>query len=193
MVRGAFAQRSTDKFHCQDQAVCARACREVQECTHWSFGEGSCFLRKSDGGMEHAAGFSSGNKACAPPPLSSAWLAQRAADLPQLRACESSATCDLARAMTTWRFAIATVRRATEGKLDAATQAIVNQISQDTDAFLQQLHEDNFAPVVINNRLVFDALQGFLASQPSPSEQDLEMPGLPAPVLGNLCGPSSCY
>ena len=29
---------------------------------------------------------------------------------------------------------------------------------------------------------------GFLASQPSPSEQDLEMPGLPAPVLGNLRG-----
>ena len=62
---------NTDKFQAADPGVCARLCSELDECTHWSYGEQDddlrggalmmkCFLRKSDEGREGAAGWLSG-------------------------------------------------------------------------------------------------------------------------------------
>ncbi|CAK9046508.1 unnamed protein product [Durusdinium trenchii] len=176
--------RSTDKFHSDDVGICARACWQIQECTHWSFGEGSCFLRKSEGGMESAGSFASGPKACAPPPLPDAWLARQVAKLPALD-CENG-TCDMVCTATTWRFAISALQRVAIDNI----RALVHQIATDTDTFIRQRHEEIFLDVVKNNRLVFEAVDGWLALQPEPTQLKY---ALPLPILGELCGPSSCY
>lgn len=191
--------KHSDKFNARDQGVCARACSQVEECTHWSFGEQDgatkCFLRKSDGGREELDHFISASKDCAPPKLHDAWLAITVASSEPLVACDAgkSEVCpDMARAMTTWRYAIAALKRATEGTLDPNTVQYVNQIALDTDAFMAQMSEENFPVVAGNNRQVFYALRGWLGDQPQ-SEVDPRDPSLPAPLRGQLCDVSSCY
>eukprot|EP00439_Symbiodinium_sp_Y106_P019355 s1180_g2.t1 len=188
--------RQTDKFNSQDFGVCARACQQTQECTHWSFGapagSTTCFLRKSDGGLEAESSFFSGTKACAPPELSDASVAWKTASLPALRACDAgrSDDCpDLRRALRTWQFAIGALRRATAGLVDGKTQSLVEQIAADTDAFSEQFSEENFPVVAHNNRVLFSALEGWL------QEQSPELPAvaLPAPLRGELCGMTSCF
>eukprot|EP00913_Durusdinium_trenchii_P021487 g20194.t1 len=61
-------------------------------------------------------------------------------------------------------------------------------IATDTDTFIRQRHEEIFLDVVKNNRLVFEAVDGWLALQPEPTQLKY---ALPLPILGELCGPSS--
>lgn len=178
--------RNTDKFHSEDPGICARACWQVKECTHWSFGDGSCFLRKAAGGLETSESFASGDKGCAPPALPDAWLARQVSKIPALE-CEDGG-CDMMRAANTWSFAFDALRRA--GKMDQQMDVIVKQLAEDTDRFLRDLHEENFLPVVANNRMFFDMIDGWLAGQPVP--KDLTW-ALPRPINGELCGPSACY
>eukprot|EP00933_Yihiella_yeosuensis_P085164 TRINITY_DN99982_c0_g1_i1.p1 TRINITY_DN99982_c0_g1~~TRINITY_DN99982_c0_g1_i1.p1 ORF type:complete len:250 (+),score=46.70 TRINITY_DN99982_c0_g1_i1:67-816(+) len=189
----------SDKFNSRDPGVCARACSLIPECTHWSFGEQDdttkCFVRKSDGGREEVQGFISGSKGCSPPSLPDAWLAMQVVEMPALQACDagkSEACPDMARAMTTWRFAIAALLRAAVGALDSDTMLYVKQISSDTDAFATQMSEENFPVVIGNNRQVFIALKGWLDGQPK-ADVSPDDPSLPAPLRGELCGASSCY
>mmetsp|Transcript_104209 Transcript_104209/g.323999 ORF Transcript_104209/g.323999 Transcript_104209/m.323999 type:complete len:251 (-) Transcript_104209:307-1059(-) len=191
--------KNTDKFNAVDQGVCARACAAVDECTHWTFGEQEgatkCFLRKSDGGREEAEGWTAAAKTCAPAPVPDAYAALLAVDVEELQACDggkSDACPDMAKAMATWKYAIGSLQRATEGQLDANTMQYVNQIASDTDAFAAQMSEDNFPVVVGNNRQVFNALRGWLEGQPK-AELDPNDPSLPNPLKGRLCGPTSCY
>merc|ERR1740123_2016587 len=62
--------RVTDKFSAADPSICARACQDIDECTHWTFGEQDgakrCFLRKSDAGREQAEGWSAAPRGCVP-------------------------------------------------------------------------------------------------------------------------------
>lgn len=190
---------NSDKFHSQDPGVCARACLLLEECTHWSYGpqddRTSCFLRKSDAGWEAADGFFSAPKACAPPDLPNAWLAVNTAYMDALTVCDAgvSPDCpDMARALTTWRFAIAALQRATKGILEPNAYKYVQTVADDTEAFVRQMSHENFPVIVANNRIVFDTLQGWLRQQPQgqASPDDLS---LPAPLHGKLCGPSSCF
>ncbi|OLQ14390.1 hypothetical protein AK812_SmicGene1484 [Symbiodinium microadriaticum] len=120
----------------QDFGVCARACQQTQECTHWSFGalagSTTCFLRKSDGGLEAESSFISGTKACAPSALSDASVAWKSATLSALRACDAGRSEDCPDL----------------------------RIAADTDAFSEQFSEENFPLVAHNNRLLFSALEG---------------------------------
>ncbi|CAE8643363.1 unnamed protein product, partial [Polarella glacialis] len=182
-----------------DKGICARACSQVQECTHWSFGEQDgvtkCFLRKSDGGREEADGFSAAPKACAPPAIPDAWLAMSVAETEAMKACDAgkSEQCpDMARAMTTWRYAIAALKRASDGVLDAGTFQYVTQVESDTNAFVAQMSEENFPVVTNNNRQVFNALRGWMDGQPK-AEVDAADQSLPMPLRGSLCGATSCY
>lgn len=191
--------KHTDKFNTGDQGLCARACSQVAECEFWSYGEqegaGKCFLRKSDGGREETDGFTSGAKSCAPADLPPAFVAYSTADLEALRNCDGgkSEQCpDLARAVQTWRYAISHLQKATEGQLDENTLQYVNQIHQDTEAFAAQMNEENFPVVVGNNRQVFNALWGWLQSQPQ-AQVDQNDASLAHPLRGQLCGPRSCY
>mmetsp|Transcript_7391 Transcript_7391/g.17475 ORF Transcript_7391/g.17475 Transcript_7391/m.17475 type:complete len:247 (+) Transcript_7391:46-786(+) len=191
--------KNSDKFNALDQGVCARACAQVSECSHWSYGEQEgatkCFLRKSDGGREEADGWTSGGKNCAPSEVPDAYAALVASDVEELRACDAgkSEVCpDMAKAMNTWKFAISSLQRATEGQLDANTMQYVNQIASDTDAFSAQMSEENFPVVAGNNRQVFNALMGWLDSQPKP-EINPNDPSLPNPLKGKLCGATSCF
>lgn len=189
--------KHSDKFDAVDMGICARTCDKTPECTHWSFGEQGgvtkCFLRKSDGGRENAEGFISATKQCAPPTLPEAWMAMKAGEV--LQACDagkSDACPDMARAITTWKFAITHLKKATEGALDANTQQYVAQVGTDTDAFAAQMSEENFPVIVGNNRQVFLALAGWMASQPRGVADPNDM-SLPNPLKGQLCGPSTCY
>lgn len=189
--------KHTDKFNAEDIGTCGRTCAQIEECTHWSYGEQEdakkCFLRKSDGGREIAEGWQSGVKSCALPALPDAFLAFVAARL--LEPCDagkSDACPDMARAITTWRFAIKHLKRATEGKVDPNTINFINQVSDDTDAFAAQMSEDNFPVVVGNNRQVFSALMSWMAAQPS-VPTDPNDASLPNPLRGHLCGAASCY
>uniref|UniRef100_A0A7S4RYR7 Apple domain-containing protein n=1 Tax=Alexandrium monilatum TaxID=311494 RepID=A0A7S4RYR7_9DINO len=188
---------NTDKFNAADMGICARTCSQTEECTHWSYGEqdgtAKCFFRKSDGGREQADGWVSGTKACAPPSLPDAFVALTSSEV--LLPCDggkSDACPDMARAVTTWKFAIKHLKRATEGKLDANTMNFINQVSGDTDAFAAQMSEENFPVIAANNRQVFQALQGWLLSQPK-AEVDPNDASLPQPLRGSLCGASHCY
>lgn len=189
--------KNTDKFDSNDMGVCARMCAAEPECTHWSYGDQDdakkCFFRKSDAGREVAEGWTSAAKSCAPAALPDAFLALKAAEI--LAPCDAGkgdACPDMARAVTTWRFAIKHLQKAVAGKLDENTLNYVNQISTDTDAFAAQMSEENFPVVAANNRQVFNALTGFLQGQGSPAipANDASLPG---PVRGELCGPSHCY
>mmetsp|Transcript_16140 Transcript_16140/g.34899 ORF Transcript_16140/g.34899 Transcript_16140/m.34899 type:complete len:373 (+) Transcript_16140:64-1182(+) len=189
--------KHSDKFNADDVGICARACAQIDECLWWTFGAqedaNKCFLRKSDGGREGAGGWLSAAKTCAPPALPDYFLALTAANV--LLPCDagkSEACPDMARAVTTWKFAIKHLKKATAGKVDPNTIAFINQISDDTDAFAAQMSEDNFPVVVGNNRQVFYALQSWMDNQPKPSI-DLNDASLPNPVRGALCGVSSCH
>jgi len=191
--------KSSDKFNAADQGVCARACSAIEQCTHWTYGEQEgamkCFVRKSDGGREEADGWVAGSKACSPPAIPHAQLALAAAELPSLQACDagkSDACPDMAKAISTWKYAIGALQRATEGALDANTMQYVTQIGQDTDGFAAQMSEENFPVVLGNNRQVFSALKGWLDSQPK-EEFDPNDASLPNPMRGKLCGTSSCF
>jgi len=191
--------KNSDKFNAEDKGICARACAQIDECTHWSFGEQEgamkCFLRKSDGGREESEGFASASKSCAPGNLPDAFVALTAANLPEMLACDAgkSDQCpDMARAVTTWRFAIKHLQKATEGALDAGTSQYVSQIGSDTDAFAAQMSEENFPVVVGNNRQVFLALRGWMESQPQ-ADVDPNDASLPNPMRGKLCGATSCF
>jgi len=191
--------RSSDKFNSREAGVCARACSEIQECTHWSFGSQdgttSCFLRKSDGGRENADDFVSAAKACAPPDIPDAWLAMLTSDLPGLKVCDAgkSEICpDIARAMNTWRFAIAALKRATDGVLDPASMKYVKHIAENTDAFMLQISAENFPVIAGNNRQVFEALRPWMSEQPV-GDVDASDLSLPAPLRGELCSASSCF
>jgi len=189
----------TDKFIAGDQGVCARACASTDECTHWTFGEQEgatkCFMRKSDGGREAADGWVAAHKACSPVAIPHAQLALAAAELPDLVACDSgkSDQCpDMQKAVSTWKYAIDALKTATEGLLDANTMQYVNQIAADTSAFAAQISEENFPVVAGNNRQVFNALKGWLDSQPK-GAFDSSDASLPNPLRGKLCGTSSCF
>lgn len=191
--------KNSDKFTAEHMGICARACSEIDECTHWSFGEQEgamkCFVRKSDGGREEAEGWQAGAKSCTPSTLPDAFVAATAANMPELTACDAgkSDQCpDMARAITTWKFAIKHLKKATEGQLDAGTMQYINQISSDTDAFAAQMSEENFPVVVMNNRQVFQALAGWLDSQPK-VDTNPDDASLPNPMRGKLCGASSCF
>jgi len=191
--------KNTDKFNAHDKGICARACSAMGDCTHWSFGEQEgatkCFLRKSNGGREDANGWQAAPKDCAPPPVPDAFAALVTSESEALKVCDqgkSDACPDMAKAMTTWRYAITSLQRATDGQLDANTVQYVNQIAGDTDAFAAQMTEENFPVVVGNNRQVFNALRGWLAGQPG-AEVDVNDPSLPNPLKGKLCGATSCY
>jgi len=189
--------KNTDKFNAVDMGVCARSCARVDECTHWSYGEQEgqkkCFLRKADAGREQAEGWFSARKACAPPHVPDGFVARTAGRVLQVCDAGKSDTCpDMLAAMTTWKFAIRHLQKATEGKLDANTMNYVNQIATDTNSFASQMSEENFPVVAGNNRQVFNALDGWLAAQPS-IPLDPSDASLPSPLRGRLCGPNSCY
>jgi len=188
--------KNTDKFNADDKGICARACAATDECTHYSFGEQEgatkCFFRKSDAGRETADGWFSAPKSCAPPALPDFYLARTASEA--LRVCDTGKNdrCpDMARAITTWKFAIKHLKKAGEGKLDANTMQYASQIGSDTDAFASQMSEENFPVIVGNNRQVFNVLDQWLSSQVAP-RVDMSDPSLPNPVRGQLCGPNSC-
>lgn len=190
--------KNSDKFDATDSGMCARVCSKITECTHWSFGEQGdtkkCFFRKSDGGREMADGWVSGAKSCAPPELPDAMVAYRTAEV--LTVCDggkSPACPDMARAMTTWKFAIKHLMQATDGKIDANTQQYISQISTDTDAFAAQMSEENFPVIVGNNRQVFTALGSWLATQGGGEALNPADMSLPNPLRGELCGPSTCF
>jgi len=189
--------KNTDKFDAADMGVCARTCAKLAECTHWSYGEqggaNKCFFRKSDGGRENSEGFTSASKSCAPAELPDAFMALKASEL--LKICDagkSDACPDIARAVTTWKFAIKHLKIATDGALDANTQQYITQIGTDTDAFAAQMSEENFPVIAGNNRQVFVALLGWMGSQPSAVVDPNDM-SVPNPMRGVLCGPSTCY
>lgn len=189
--------KNSDKFDAVDQGICARACVKLQECTHWSYGEQGgtmkCFFRKSDGGRENAEGWTSASKACAPQEVPDAFLALKASEL--LVKCDAgkSDVCpDMAGAVTTWKFAIKHLKQATDGHLDANTQQYITQVGTDTDAFAAQMSEENFPVIAGNNRQVFQALAGWISSQPQATVDTNDM-SLPNPARGLLCGPSTCY
>mmetsp|Transcript_65598 Transcript_65598/g.182416 ORF Transcript_65598/g.182416 Transcript_65598/m.182416 type:complete len:367 (-) Transcript_65598:130-1230(-) len=189
--------KNSDKFNADDYGVCARTCSQLDDCTHWTFGEQEgakrCFFRKSDGGRETAEGWFAATKACSPPAILSSTIAREASAA--LRVCDagkSDACPDMARAITTWKFAIRHLKDATDGKVDANTMQYLNQIASDTEAFASQMSEENFPVIVGNNRQVFNVLEPWLASQPT-SPVDTNDNSLPNPLLGKLCGPNSCY
>merc|ERR1711920_1136131 len=156
-------------------------------------GAKKCFFRKSDAGQEGADGWASAPKSCTPTAIADAVLASKAAEL--LVPCDggkSEACPDMARAVTTWKFAIKHLKRAAEGKLDANTMGFVNQVQGDTDAFAAQMSEENFPVVAANNRQIFQALGGWLGSQGA-APVDPNDASLPNPMRGKLCGPSHCY
>lgn len=190
--------KNSDKFDATDMGMCARVCAKIPECTHWTFGDQGdtkkCFFRKSDGGREMAEGWSAAPKGCAPPELPDAMVAHKTSEL--LTVCDAgkSAACpDMARAMTTWKFAIKHLMQATDGKIDANTQQYISQISTDTDAFTAQMSEENFPVIVGNNRQVFLALGSWLATQAGGVPIDPNDASLPNPLRGELCGPSTCF
>jgi len=94
--------------------------------------------------------------------------------------------------VTTWKFAIKHLTQAVNGKLDTGTLNYINQIAGDTDAFAAQMSEDNFGVIVANNRQVFQALTGWMQSQPGTQVDPGDL-SLPNPMRGKLCGPSHCF
>jgi len=98
----------------------------------------------------------------------------------------------MGRAAMTWKFAIKNLMEAVGDNVDSNTMRFLTQVATDTDAFLSQMNEQNFPVVTGNNRKVFNALEGFLASQP-PTMVDRTDASLPNPLRGRLCGPNTCY
>lgn len=189
--------KNSDKFNAEDVGICARTCAAIDECTHWSHGEQDgakkCFFRKADGGREQAEGWMSAIKACAPSEIPAAQAAKAAAQVVSVCDAGKSDACpDMARAVTTWKFAINQLKKATQGQLDANMMQYINQIGTDTDAFAAQMSEENFPIVMGNNRQVFIALESWMSSQTGVQINPNDA-SLPAPLRGSLCGPSSCH
>jgi hypothetical protein len=189
--------KNSDKFNAVDMGICARLCAESAECTHWTYGEqegmNKCFFRKSDGGREQQDGFVAAAKSCAPTHLPDAFVALKASEV--LTACDAGKTdaCpDIARAVSTWKFAIKHLRKAVEGQVDANIFGYVQQIESDTNAFAAQMSEENFPVIAANNRQVFQVLTSFLQAQPAPAISASDQ-SLPAPVRGQMCGAGHCY
>lgn len=198
---------STDKFDADDPGICARLCGQLDECTHWTFGkqDGStkCFLRKSDAGREQLLGWSAGAKACVPARLPHGFAALKVADSPGVKACDEGKnedTCpDTLAAINTWIYAIDHLKKAAEGRVDAATMQHVNQIGIDSRNLVVSMTGEyrpsdlDFPRVVFNNRLIFDNLKSWLQQFPTVElrEEDLSLPN---PLrTGKLCGKRSCY
>jgi len=199
----------TDKFNTEHWSVCARACAETEECTHWSFGEQGeppvekCFLRKSDGGREQSVGWLSGSKACGPPGLPKAFTALSVAESRELVACDGGKDpekCpDVEKAVNTWNYALRRMQMAIRGRVDQGTGDTINQITEDSINFQAALHgeyrpsDHDYPRIVYNNRLIFNQLRSFLVQFPTAdlSESDVSLPN---PLrFGMLCGRSSCY
>lgn len=151
------------------------------------------FFRKSDAGRENSEGFIAAAKSCAPPAIAESSIANAASNV--LRVCDAGkndACPDMARAITTWKYAIKSLKNAADGKVDASTLQYVNQVASDTEAFASQMSEENFPVIVGNNRQVFNVLDSWLQQQPS-SGVDTNDKSLPNVMMGKLCGPNSCY
>ena len=87
--------------------------------------------------------------------LSDAHLARTAGKA--LAPCDTGkndACPDMARAITTWKFAIKHLKKAADGKVDANTLQYITQIASDTEAFAAQMSEENFPVISGNNRQV---------------------------------------
>lgn len=189
--------KNSDKFNADDHGICARTCASIDDCTHWTFGEQDgtkkCFFRKSDAGRENAEGWTSAAKSCAPSAIPDSQVAKSASGA--LRPCDagkSDACPDMARAITTWKYAIKHLKKAADGKVDANTIQYLNQIASDTEAFSSQMSEENFPVIVGNNRQVFNVMEGWLSSQPEVAVDPNDV-SLPNPLMGKLCGPNSCF
>merc|ERR1711879_438956 len=100
----------------------------------------------------------------------------------------------MARAVSTWKFAITNLRKAVDGQVDFNDRSLqyLEQIASDTEAFASQMSEENFPVIAGNNRQVFNMMAAWMQEQSgiavNPSDTSL-----PNPVLGKLCGPNSCY
>lgn len=189
--------KNSDKFNAEDKGICARACHSIEECTHWTHGEQEgamkCFFRKSDAGRETAEGWHAAPKTCAPPAVPDSAMAKAASEV--LRACDAGKNegCpDMAKAITTWKFAIKHLKKGAEGKVDANTLQYITQVASDTDAFASQMSEENFPIIVGNNRQVFNVLDAWMSSQPA-YKADTTDKSLPNVMHGKLCGPNSCF
>ncbi|CAE7448728.1 hypothetical protein AK812_SmicGene6721 [Symbiodinium microadriaticum] len=196
----------TDKFAAVDAGVCSRACSEVEECSHWTFGQQygvkTCFLRKSDAGRAFLPHWISGTSDCAPPRLPPAWVALRTAKCEGLRACDAGkgeGCPDVEAAITTWLFAIDHMKRAFSGRVDQDTWSHIERIGKESANFRAGLHSEyrpsdkDFPRIIYNNRLIFNHLEEALSSQPA-GTATADDASLPNPLrFGKLCGKSSCF
>ncbi|CAE7350306.1 unnamed protein product [Symbiodinium natans] len=196
----------TDKFAAVDASVCSRACSEVEECSHWTFGQQygvkTCFLRKSDAGRAFLPHWISGTADCAPARLPHGWVALRTAKCEALRACDAGKGehCpDVEAAMNTWMFAIDHLKHAFKGRVDQDTWSHIERIGTESANFRAGLHSEyrpsdkDFPRIVYNNRLIFNHLEEALSSQPQGEARE-EDASLPNPLrFGKLCGKTSCF
>eukprot|EP00929_Paragymnodinium_shiwhaense_P033346 TRINITY_DN18322_c0_g1_i1.p1 TRINITY_DN18322_c0_g1~~TRINITY_DN18322_c0_g1_i1.p1 ORF type:complete len:346 (+),score=63.03 TRINITY_DN18322_c0_g1_i1:101-1138(+) len=204
--------RFTDKFIAEDPGICARACADIDECTHWTFGfqdkAKKCFLRKSDGGRENLAGWSAGGKACAPRAFPPPFIALKVHDSPGLAACDKGKgpECpDLLAAAKTWIYATQNLKLATVNRVDAATFSHVDNIDRDSRAFIERAtgefrpSEEDYPRVLYNNRLIFRELRQWIEHMARAQHHDAQLSAsdmsLPNPLrTGQLCVRSgSCY
>lgn len=189
--------KNSDKFIAEDASLCARACAELSECTHWTFGEQDgakkCFFRKSDGGRETAEAWSAGAKACSPPGIPEAQQAFLAGQV--LAKCDagvSDACPDMAAAVNTWQYAIKKLKEAASGRMDAGMMQYITQIEADTNAFAAQMSDQNFPLIMANNRQVFNAFHSWMSGQPQVNVDPGDS-SAPLPTRGSFCGPVACY
>jgi hypothetical protein len=98
----------------------------------------------------------------------------------------------MARAVTTWQYAIKKLKEAAAGRLDAGTVQYVTQIEADTNAFAAQMSDQNFPLIMANNRQVFNALHTWMAGQPQVAIDPADL-SAPLPLRGSFCGPVACY
>lgn len=197
---------NSDKFETPRIEDCARACASLDRCRFWSHGEqdglAQCFLRTSDGGREGADGFIAGAKGCSPPALtfSPSQAALAVLDSQRLRACDqgAGAACpSLHDGMRTWLYGIENLKLVMEGAADDQLGGHLEQIWADAVAFVNtddsaQGLESLYPIAVQNNRMVFEAVRGFLSEQDTTPVNHLDA-SLPRPVRGLLCeGANSC-
>lgn len=197
---------NSDKFETPRIEDCAQACASLDRCRFWSHGEqdglAQCFLRASDGGREGADGFIAGAKGCSPPPLtfSPSQAALAVLDSQKLRGCDqgAGAACpSLHDGMRTWLYGIENLKLVMEGAADDQLGGHLEQIWADAVAFVNtddgaQGLESLYPIAVQNNRMVFEALRGFLSEQDATPVNHLDA-SLPPPVRGLLCeGANSC-
>lgn len=213
--RGCFERNCsyTDKFivETEDPSICARACFDVAECTHWTYGvqEGiyKCFLRNSAAGGALGVGWKSGGKTCGPQPIGPGFMALTFTRSAGLKACDNlqKDKCpDVHMAITTWAFLLKNLVKASEGRLDQASMQYVQNIHDATmkclqgvflpyDPTISDYRTCEVGEVVYNNRQIVNQLTGWLEAHPKieVSETDISLPN---PMrTGQLCGRTSCY